>query len=160
MAFKYKLVKETEVGNSKDVRYFTFNPEKINRMGGLVDFKARKEFVNTPANTPRSEELENIIKYSLEEEGFDLDDIENYMEFLYIERNQNLGGKWGDTPLNEKEGKEDPIQTFLDKKLAQWNAENPDYNPDAKNTFKDKLKDKLKEAITKRIKKERGTSRS
>jgi hypothetical protein len=106
MAFKYKLVKEGDLGTSKDVRRFpSLSPDTLERMGALVDFEARKKFVITPANTPESEELEKIIRYSLEEEDFDPEDIDNYMEFLYIERNNNIGGEFGDTPLNEQDFK-------------------------------------------------------
>jgi hypothetical protein len=94
MAFKYKLVKEGDLGTSKDVRRFpSLSPDTLERMGALVDFEARKKFVITPANTPESEELEKIIRYSLEEEDFDPEDIDNYMEFLYIERNNNIYGE-------------------------------------------------------------------
>jgi len=106
MAFKYKLIKEGDLGTSKDVRRFpSLSPDALERMGALVDFEARKKFVTTPANTPESEELEKIIRYSLEEEDFDPEDIDNYMEFLYIERNNNIGGEFGDTPLNEQDFK-------------------------------------------------------
>jgi hypothetical protein len=113
MAFKYKLVKENELGTKKDIRLFpALSPDQLDRMGGLVNLDARKEFVVTPANTPKSEELEKIIRYSLEEEGFDPEDVDNYLELLYIERNNNIGGKFGDTPLNElkKEIKETIIK--------------------------------------------------
>lgn len=92
-----------EVGTKKDIRSKLTNPtmdeKTLEKMGGLVDFGARKKFVETPANTPESEELEKTIRYSLEEEGFMSDDIDEYMEFLYIERNNNI---FGDTKLNEK----------------------------------------------------------
>jgi hypothetical protein len=95
MAFKYKLPRKQS----------GLTPEKIQTMGAEVDFNARKEFVTTPANTDESEELENIIRYSLEDAGFSPDDVDNYMEFLYIERNNNIGGEFGDTPLNEQDFK-------------------------------------------------------
>ncbi len=113
MTFKYKLVKEDKLGTLKDIRPFSgLSPEQLEMMGALVDFEARKKFVVTPANTPKSEELEKTIRYSLEEENFDPKDIDNYMEFLYIERNNNIGGEFGDTPLNElkKEIKETIIK--------------------------------------------------
>lgn len=146
MAFKYKLTKESELGNKKDIRrFFNLSPEMLNRMGGLVNLKAREEYVTTPANTPKSEELENIIRYSLYEEGFEDKEIDAYMEMLYIERNNNVGGEFGDTPLNEEKPK-DPIQTFLNKKVQQWNAEEEKENPGygkAKNTFKTYLKERI-----------------
>jgi hypothetical protein len=95
MAFKYKLPRKQS----------GLTPEKIQTMGEEVDFDARKEFVTTPANTDKSEELENIIRYSLENADFSPDDVDNYMEFLYIERNNNIGGEFGDTPLNEQDFK-------------------------------------------------------
>jgi hypothetical protein len=95
MAFKYKLPRKQS----------GLTPEKIQTMGAEVDFDARKEFVTTPANTDKSEELENIIRYSLENADFSPDDVDNYMEFLYIERNNNIGGEFGDTPLNEQDFK-------------------------------------------------------
>jgi hypothetical protein len=120
MAFKYKLVKEGDLGTSKDVRRFpSLSPDTLERMGALVDFEARKKFVITPANTPESEELEKIIRYSLEEEDFDPEDIDNYMEFLYIERNNNIGGEFGDTPLNEQDFKKrltEIINRVIEKK--------------------------------------------
>jgi len=92
MAFKYRLPQ----------RQSGLTPEKLQAMGAEVDLGARKEFVTTPANTDKSEELEKIIIYSLEEAGFSPEDIDNYLEFLYIERNNNIGGEFGDIPLNEK----------------------------------------------------------
>lgn len=92
MAFKYKLPQ----------RQSGLTSEKLQAMGAEVDLEARKEFVTTPANTDKSEELEKLIIYSLEEAGFSPEDIDNYLEFLYIERNNNIGGEFGDVPLNEK----------------------------------------------------------
>ena len=92
MAFKYKLPQ----------RQSGLTPEKLQAMGAEVDLEARKEFVTTPANTDKSEELEKLIIYSLEEASFSPEDIDNYLEFLYIERNNNIGGEFGDVPLNEK----------------------------------------------------------
>jgi len=160
MAYKYKLVKETELGTSKDIKRFpSLSPEQLERMGAVVDLDARKEFVVTPANTPRSEELENIIRYSLEEDGFAPEDIDNYMEFIYIERNNNVGGEFGDTPLNEDN--EDPLSKKMRDLLTRFKKEDeksgertPDSN--AKNTFKDAIK----EAILKRLKNNRNKPRS
>jgi len=95
MAFKYRLPQKQS----------GLSPEKLQAIGANVDFDARKEFITTPANTPRSEELESTIIYSLEDAGFSPEDIDNYMEFLYIERNNNIGGEFGDTPINEKYSK-------------------------------------------------------
>jgi hypothetical protein len=149
MAFKYKLVKEAEVGSSKDIRHFAVsNPQTLKQMGSAVDKGAVKDFLQEPANSTRSMRLETDIMDSLENAGFDQFEIEEFMEFLYIARNKFVGGgKYGDKPLNEEKPK-DPIQAFLDKKVSQWNSENPDYDPNAKNTFKDEVK----EAVLKHLK--------
>lgn len=118
MSFKYRLNKENELGTKKDIRRFpSLSPDMLDKIGKLVDFDARKEFVITPANTPRSEELENIIRYSLDEENFAPEDIDAYMEFLYIERNKNVGGEFSDTPLNENYSKlKEAIVKYLKEK--------------------------------------------
>jgi hypothetical protein len=58
----------------------------------------RKEFVNSPANSDESLELEDIIRDILSEKGLSEDDIETYMDILYIERNNNI---YDEVPLNE-----------------------------------------------------------
>ena len=136
MAFKYKLPKKQS----------GLTPEKLQTMGAEVDLGARKEFVSTPANTDKSEELEKLIIYSLEDADFSPEDIDNYLEFLYIERNNNIGGEFGDTNLNEKT---DPIQNKFDDILARFKREDEEseLNPNSKNTFKEKIK----EAVIKRL---------
>jgi hypothetical protein len=147
MAFKYKLVKETEVGTTQDVRRFPVaNPKTLTTMGAKVDKGAVKNFLEEPANSNRSLRLESDIINSLEVAGFDQFEIEEFMDFLYLTRNRFVGGgKYGEKPLNEEKPK-DPIQTFLSKKVQQWNdeerKENPDYGKD-KNTFKTDLKERI-----------------
>lgn len=58
----------------------------------------RNEFVNSPANSDESLELEDMIRDILSEKGLSEDDIETYMDILYIERNSNI---YDETPLNE-----------------------------------------------------------
>jgi len=156
MAFKYKLVKENEVGSAKDVRHFPVaNPKTLAAMGATVDKGAIKDFLKEPANSTRSLRLESDIINSLEIAGFDQFEIEEFMDFIYQTRNRFIGGgKYADKPLNEEKPK-DPIQTFLDKKLAQWNSEDPDYDSNAENTT---LKEKIKEAVITRLKENKRTS--
>jgi hypothetical protein len=125
MAYKYKLAKpieEDKLGSAQDLSNVGLTPEEFDFLGQNVDFEARKKYVTTPANTPKSQELKNIIYYSLEDAGFDLDQIRKYMKFLNIERSRNVGGKGGNTPLNEltpKVGfatpKQDPFKTAMEK---------------------------------------------
>lgn len=151
MGYKYKLPSKPPA----------ITPDTLQAIGAEVDFYARKKFITTPANTEKSMNLENTIRYSLEDAGFSPNDIDNYMELLYIERNNNVGGEEGDTPINEKEqgyyiekvGKDKKgndklkvhpgsLQTSLDARLQQFKDENdPEFkfDPKAKNTFKDKL---------------------
>jgi hypothetical protein len=155
MAFKYKLVKEIELGSPQDIRHFAVsNPKTLAAMGSKVDKGAVKDFLKEPTNSTRSLRLESDIINSLEVAGFDQFEIEEFMNFLYLTRNKFMGGgKYNDKPLNEEKPK-DPVQTFLDKKLAQWNSENPNYDPNIKNTFKDpNTKNTLKEKIISAIKK-------
>ena len=58
----------------------------------------RDEFVHTPANSDESEELDHTIRDILSKKGLSEDDIETYMDILYIERNNNI---YGEIPLNE-----------------------------------------------------------
>jgi hypothetical protein len=145
MGYKYKLPPK-------------LTPDTLQAMGAEVDLYARKKFVTTPANTEKSMNLENTIRYSLEDANFSSNDIDNYIELLYIERNNNVGGEFSDTPLNEKEegyysekvGKDEEgedilkihpgsLQTSLDAKLKSFKDEkDPEFkfDPKAKNTFK------------------------
>jgi len=93
MSYKYKLPPKSPA----------ITPETLKAMGAGVDIYARKKFITTPANTEKSMNLENTIRYSLEDANFSFEDINNYIELLYIERNNNMGGEFSDTPLNEKE---------------------------------------------------------
>jgi len=125
MAYKYKLAKpieEDKLGSAQDLSNVGLTPEEFDFLGQNVDFEARKKYVTTPANTSKSQELKDIIYYSLEDAGFDLDQIRKYMKFLNIERSRNVGGKGGNTPLNEltpKAGfatpKQDPFKTAMEK---------------------------------------------
>jgi hypothetical protein len=128
MAFKYKLKEVT--------------PTDIEKAADTVGPDVMKRVASKQLNYKTFKDLEQILGQAGIEQG----KIDKILDM------------WAERPLfvNPNEGKEEPIQTFLDKKLAQWNAENPDYDPNAKNTFKDKIK----EVIAKRIKKERGTSHS
>jgi len=162
MAYKYKLNELSSDVLSKIGTFIKDNPK--------VEY-IRKEFVKVPANTDESEKLDFVLRGVLEKRGgFKPLEVEEYMDFLYTERNNNVGGKWGDTPLNEKEegyytgvGKdkkgEDKIivhpgslQTSLNAKLQQFKDEDdPEFkfDPKAKNTFKQAVKEmvmsKLKE---------------
>ena len=149
MGYKYKLPPKSPA----------ITPDTLQAMGAEVDFYARKKFVTTPANTEKSMNLENTIRYSLEDANFPPADIDNYIELLYIERNNNMGGEMGDVPLNEKEegyyaekvGKDKKtgkdilkikpgsLQTALDNRLQKFKDENdPKFksDPNAKNTYK------------------------
>ena len=114
MAYKYKLaksIKEDKLGSAQDLSNVGLTPEEFNFLGQNVDFEARKKYVTTPAaNTSKSQELKDIIYYSLEDAGFNLDQIKKYMKFLNIERSRNVGGKNGNTPLNEKD-EDDSMKT-------------------------------------------------
>ena len=113
MSYKYKLPPKSPA----------ITPETLKAMGAGVDIYARKKFITTPANTEKSMNLENTIRYSLEDANFSFEDINNYIELLYIERNNNMGGEFSDTPLNEKE-EDDFMKTASD--MAQKG--NLDYN--------------------------------
>jgi hypothetical protein len=155
MAYRYKLVKELGPNTlSKIGKFVTDNPK--------VEY-IRKEFVKVPANTDESERLDFVLRGTLEKRGdFTPSDIEEYMDFLYTERNNNVGGEWGDTPLNEltpKAGfatpKEDPFKTAIkriqDKVEAQLKKSGYSL-PDVKNIrniFKD---EEIKEAVMSKLK--------
>ena len=143
MAYKYQLVKELGPDTlSKIGKFVTDNPK--------VEY-IRKEFVKVPANTDESEKLDFVLRGTLEKRGgFTPLDIEEYMDFLYTERNNNVGGEWGDTPLNEEE----PLKGKFADLLARFKKEDeemgePKSDPNIKNTFKQAVKEmvmsKLKE---------------
>jgi hypothetical protein len=120
-------------------------------MISTVDKSTVKNFLQEPANSTRSMSLETDIIHSLENAEFDQAEIEEFMDFIYIARNRFVGGgKYGEKPLNEEKPK-DVVQTFLDKKISQWNDEerkkNPEYGKD-KNAFKNEIK----EAVLKHLK--------
>ena len=134
MAYKYKLaksIKEDKLGSAQDLSNVGLTPEEFDFLGQNVDFEARKKYVTTPANTPKSQELKDIIYYSLEDAGFDLDQIRKYMKFLNIERSRNVGGKNGNTPLNEKD-EDDSMKTasnnFMKTASNMAQIGNLDYN--------------------------------
>lgn len=127
MSYKYKLPPKSPA----------ITPETLKAMGAGVDIYARKKFITTPANTEKSMNLENTIRYSLEDANFSFEDINNYIELLYIERNNNMGGEFSDTPLNEKE--DDPIEkAFKDiqDKDPDRDLEQEKRNKALGNTFK------------------------
>lgn len=153
MAYKYKLNELSSDVLSKIGTFVKDNPK--------VEY-IRKEFVKTPANTDESEKLDFVLRGVLEKRGgFKPLEVEEYMDFLYIERNNNMGGEWGDTPLNEltpKAGfatpKEEPLKGKFADLLARFKKEDeemgePKPDPNAKNTFKHAVKEmvmsKLKE---------------
>lgn len=131
MAFRYKLKEVT--------------PTDIEKAANTVGSNVMKGVASKQLNYKDFEDLEQILGQAGIEQG----KIEKILDM------------WAERPMfvNPNEGKEDPIQTFLSKKVQQWNdeerKENPEYGK-AKNTFKDDLK----ETILKRLKEERGTSRS
>jgi len=152
MAFKYKLVKETEAGSAKDVRQFPVaNPKTLAAMGAKVDRGAVKDFLKEPANSTRSLRLESDIINSLETAGFDQFEIEEFMDFIYLARNRFVGGgKYGEKPLNEKEEGyyKDPKTGEAQKGSFEkaWKSlidkikdEEGNINPDAKNTLKEMI---------------------
>ncbi len=143
MAYKYKLVKELGPNTLSKIGTFIKDNPKVEYI--------RKEFVKVPTNTDESEKLDFVLRGVLEKRGgFTPSDIEEYMDFLYTERNNNVGGEWGDTPLNEEE----PLKGKFADLLARFKKEDeemgePKPDPNAKNTFKQAVKEmvmaKLKE---------------
>jgi hypothetical protein len=157
MAFKYKLVKETELGSPQDIRHFSVaNPKTLAAMGSKVDRGAIKDFLKEPANSTRSLRLESDIINSLEIAGFDQFEIEEFMDFIYITRNRFVGGgKYGEKPLNEKEEGyyKDPKTGETQKGSFEksWKSlidkikdEEGNINSDAKNTLKERIISTLK----------------
>jgi hypothetical protein len=142
MAYKYKLNELSSDVLSKIGTFIKDNPK--------VEY-IRKEFVQTPANTDESEKLDFVLQGTLEKRGgFTPLDIEKYMDFLYTERNNNVGGEGGDTPINEV----DPLEDKFADLLARFKKEDeemgePKSDSNAKNTFKQTVKEmvmtKLKE---------------
>jgi len=133
MAFKYKLKEVT--------------PTDIKKAAGTVGSDVMKGVAAKHLSGKDFEDLEQILGQAGIEQG----KIDKILDM------------WAERPLfvNPNEGKQDPLDAKMQDLLVRFKKEDeksgehtPD--PNAKNTFKDKLK----EAITKRIKKERGTSRS
>jgi hypothetical protein len=157
MAFKYKLVKETELGSPQDIRHFSVaNPKTLAAMGSKVDKGAIKDFLREPANSTRSIRLESDIINSLVVAGFDQLEIEEFMDFLYLTRNRFVGGgKYGEKSLNEKEEGyyKDPKTGKTQKGSFEksWKSlidkikdEEGNINPNIKNTLKEIIVSKLK----------------
>jgi hypothetical protein len=144
MAYKYKLNELSSDVLSKIGTFIKDNPK--------VEY-IRKEFVKTPANTDESEKLDFVLRGVLEKRGgFKPLEVEKYMDFLYIERNNNVGGEWGDTQLNEEE----PLTGKFADLLARFKKEDeemgePKLDPNAKNTFKEEQgrKNLAKEVLSK-----------
>jgi len=153
MAYKSKLNELSSDVLSKIGTFIKDNPK--------VEY-IRKEFVKVPANTDESEKLDFVLRGVLEKRGgFKPLEIEEYMDFLYTERNNNVGGEFGDTPINEltpKAGfatsKKEPLTGKFADLLARFKKEDeemgePKSDSNAKNTFKQTVKEmvmtKLKE---------------
>ncbi len=136
MAYKYKLIKELGSNTIEDIGNFI---RSIKIQPGNIPFEAiRKLFVEVPvANT--TDELETldfgIRDVLINDGGFDEQDVEEYMNFLYTERSRNVGG--GGVPINEKG--DDFMKTA--SKMAQdtdsdRDEEQEKRNRDKGNTFK------------------------
>lgn len=116
MAYKYKLVKENLPG-AEDIDSFvdTYKLEAIPELGfpdGLHLKNLVDDYVKMfPAGSQESEDAEMIIQLSLEFNGFDVDDIDEYMNNLDRLRTANLN-----------EG-EDPIQKYLTALLKRLKSE-------------------------------------
>jgi len=122
MAFKYKLVNEV-------------SPTDIEKAAGTVGPDVMKGIADKQLNHQDFEDLKQILGQA----GIEQDKINTILDM------------WGERTMfvNPNESKEDPIQTFLSKKVQQWNAEDPNYDPSIKNTFN---KDEIKEAVLKYLK--------
>ena len=116
----------------------------------------RQIFTLVPANNEETEILDiGIRDLLLDDGGFSEDEVEEYMDFLYTERNRNIGGEWGDTPLNELTPKagfttvtNEPLVKVFKDLLDRFDEEakemgDPTRDPKAKNTFKDAIKEKV-----------------
>lgn len=137
MAYKYKLVKENLPG-SEDIESFidSYTLEAIPELGfpnGLSLRDLVDDYVRMyPAGSQMSEDAEMIIQLSLEFNGFDDADVDNYLDNLERQRIANLN-----------EG-EDPIQKYLTALLHKLKSEQSpeEQTQDAENarlgnTFKD-----------------------
>jgi hypothetical protein len=137
MAYKYKLVKE-DLPGAEDIDSFidTYILDAIPELGfpnGLSLRDLVDDYVRMyPVGSQMSEDAEMIIQLSLEFNGFDVDDVDEYMDNLDRLRTANLN-----------EG-EDPIQKYLtallnDLKNNQSPKEKAQDAENARkgNTFKD-----------------------
>jgi len=131
MAYKYKLIKELGSNTIEDIGNFI---KSIKIQPGDIPFEAiRKLFVEVPVSNT-TDELETldfgIRDVLINDGGFDEQDVEEYMNFLYTERSRNVGGSG--VPINEKE------DDFMKKVIDNIKLTDRDFtpNPDAKNTFK------------------------
>jgi hypothetical protein len=116
MAYKYKLVKEN-LPRAEDINSFidTYTLDAIPELGfpnGLSLRDLVDDYVRMyPVGSQMSEDAEMIIQLSLEFNGFDVDDIDGYMDNLGRQRVANL---------NENE---DPIQRYLTALLKKLKGE-------------------------------------
>jgi hypothetical protein len=137
MAYKYKLVKENLPG-AEDIDSFidTYTLDPIPELGfpnGLSLRDLVNDYVRMyPVGSQMSEDAEMIIQLSLEFNGFDDADVDNYLDNLERQRIANLN-----------EG-EDPIQKYLTALLHKLKSEqSPEEqtqdteNARLGNTFKD-----------------------
>jgi hypothetical protein len=137
MAYKYKLVKENLPG-AEDIDSFidTFTLDPIPELGfpnGLSLRDLVNDYVRMyPVGSQMSEDAEMIIQLTLEFNGFDDADVDNYLDNLERQRIANLN-----------EG-EDPIQKYLTALLHKLKSEqSPEEqtqdteNTRLGNTFKD-----------------------
>ena len=116
MAYKYKLVKENLPG-AEDIDSFidSYTLDAIPELGfpnGLSLRNLVNDYVRMyPVGSQMSEDAEMIIQLTLEFNGFDDDDVDNYLDSLDRQRTANLN-----------EG-EDPIQMYLTKVLNKLKNE-------------------------------------
>ena len=116
MTYKYKLVKENLPG-AEDIESFidTYTLDAIPELGfpnGLSLRDLVDDYVRMyPIGSQMSEDAEMIIQLSLEFNGFDDGDIDEYMNNLERQRTANLN-----------EG-EDPIQKYLTALLNKLKSE-------------------------------------
>ena len=131
MAYKYKLVKE-DLPRAKDIDSFinTHTLDAIPELG-FPNGLSLKNLVNDyigmyPVGSQMSEDAEMIIQLSLEFRGYDVNDIDKYMDNLERQRTAKLN-----------EG-EDPLQKYLTALLNDLKSEQSpeEEKQDVKNTFK------------------------
>jgi hypothetical protein len=156
MAYKYKLVKENLPG-AEDIDSFidTFTLDPIPELGfpnGLSLRNLVNDYVRMyPVGSQMSKDAEMIIQLTLEFNGFDIDDIDNYLDNLNRQRVANLN-----------EG-EDPLQSYLTALLHKLKSEQSpeekaqdDENASLGNTFKtleEQGRKNLAQEVLRRLKK-------